>query len=1260
MARNSYGTTWWGRQWLNSLEGIDFQNRIPRGKTYANTGRVYNFSLDLAKGLIKARVSGNYDPFYSVKIKLHKINSKKADAFIDALLQSPIIISKLATRQLDPLVADIADKYNIRVFPKSWRDFDFECSCPDFAVPCKHIAALIYIISREIDANPFILFELQGIDILQKLSERGFNFEDTVSEEIPSWMSFITADTTNSPLMPDALKELSFCPIEKLDNGILNLLTDAPAGFTQGSLKDFCAKVLTKAVKLSENISSSKEDRDMVRLPKNMDTPFIKVNSFGQSSVLNLTLNIYPSKGNGQKQTYILTDTLNDSFETKPLYYIFSGMTNAKDLENESIELEALYYIWLIAQKLIQAKAVMPQMYECIEGIYRIRWIPAILNTDVRNLITEVGKALQSFDNSFIQIDRATDFKLDAYQLGLIVLSIFIESFIKESYRKVQGINDIFELRALFEGELIDVEETVGSKGIKLRMESWLQPLFIKDLEISPVIVLTDPFDIKSSLFHKDMIGNANVLDSLVDADKNTPLSQDTNNTSLLDSKTALYKHVDKQYEDDANSDGIKEIADIVIDIGFKTQREDGSFGFVLLRDIINNEFYSNIKLSCLKTISKLGSIVPNLIEVLKDDDYHSVVDISQLSDLILNAIPALKLLGIRLIVPKSLKSLLHPQSSLHLDVSKFDSDVSMLNLTDLLSFDWSMSVGSNKLNEKDFDKLLSSKFSIVRYKESFISIDPKELALLKKRLLDNTKKPKPIELIAAALSGEYEGSKVILSQKMQKAIDTIFKEKYTEVSDSLNAHLRDYQMRGFSWLYKNSQASIGSIIADDMGLGKTLQVIATLDKLRQSGFLDEKPALIVVPSSLLVNWQREMHKFAPKLTYSVFYGIKKNLNLKCHVVLTTYGVMIRTADKELSHINFRLCIIDEAQAIKNSKTANFKKLKKIKADSRIAMSGTPVENRLAEYWSIMDFVNPGLLGSEREFYANYAKPIEKQRDLQVVEKFKRVTAPFVMRRLKTDKSVINDLPEKISTNQYCTLSKDQLALYQSKVDSALGRLENKEVDRQALLLEMIIALKQICNCPQTYELDDKDFDPKAVAPEDSGKALSLFELLDELIDSGKKTIIFTQFTKMGNLLKQWCHDRYNMDVDFFYGGQSQREKTKIVDDFQNDRSKKILILSLRAAGTGLNLTAASAVVHYDLWWNPAVESQATDRAYRIGQKSNVNVYRLICANTFEEKIDEIIQSKKELADLTVNAGENWIGDLSNRQLKELFSLSNE
>lgn len=1249
MARNSYGTTWWGQQWLNALSGIDHQNRIPRGKSYANTDKVYNFSIDAAKGLIKARVRGNYDPFYSVKIQLNRVEGECVDKFIDAIASSPLILSKLATRQLDPQVATLADKFGINIFPKSWRDFSLKCSCPDFAVPCKHIAAVIYIVSKEIDANPFILFELHGIDILEKLKQRNFVFDEVKQSEIPSWMSFLQPSEAYACHDTKKLRELSLSAVNQFENGILKLLTDTPPGFTQGSLRDICSDVLKKAVKLSHALLSSKVDRDLVSLFKCTDKkPFIRVNSLGEYAVSPVSLCIYPSKGSGAKEIYTLCDDNTDA-KSLPFYYLFSGFISTRDLENATEELESLYYIWHIALKLVGAKAVMPQMYECIDGLYRIRWIPAILNHDIKELVLNVGSSITGIGKNILKIDRTEDFVLDAYQAGLIILSVFIQSIISDAYRHQKKENDAFELEALFEGRIIDIEETPASSGIKLRLESWLQPLFIKELEVSPVIVLTDLLDKKSRQIRSDLIVKRSNLPYFANYDERE---------DVYDSYTEV---VDDADESDAKSslpDGIKESADIVIDIGFKTKRSDGANGFVHLKDILDDSFYDDIRFACLRTIARLESIAPNLSDVLKSTDYQSLVSIETLAALLVDALPALKLLGISMVVPKSLKHLLKPQSSLQLDVGDFDFDsASMLNLASLLSFDFNLSIGDSQISQDDFESLMASKYRVVRYKENFINVDPTELSRLKKRFEENRDNPKPIALIAAALSGEYEGSTVVLTDSMQKAIETIFKEKMTDASSTLQASLREYQKRGFSWLYKNTQASIGSIIADDMGLGKTLQVIATLDKIRECGGFDTNPALIVVPSSLLVNWQREMQKFAPKLNFKVFYGTKKSLDTNCHVVLTTYGVMTRAADKEFAKVNFRLCIIDEAQAIKNSKTANFKKIKKINADCRIAMSGTPVENRLAEYWSIMDFVNPGLLGSESDFKRDYANPIEKHRDASAVDKFRRITAPFVMRRLKSDKSIIDDLPEKISTNQYCSLSKSQAALYQSKVNSALHRLENDEVNRLALVLEMIISLKQICNCPQTFELDDKDFDPAMIDPQDSGKSESLFALLDEMIDAGQKAIIFTQFTKMGELLKYWCHKRYSMDVDFYHGGLGQKEKSRIVDTFQNDRSKKILILSLRAAGTGLNLTAATNVIHYDLWWNPAVENQATDRAYRIGQKHNVNVYRLICTNTFEEKINEIIQSKKELTELTVNAGENWIGDLSNRQLKELFSV---
>ncbi|MEO6304190.1 MAG: DEAD/DEAH box helicase, partial [Bacteroidia bacterium] len=339
--------------------------------------------------------------------------------------------------------------------------------------------------------------------------------------------------------------------------------------------------------------------------------------------------------------------------------------------------------------------------------------------------------------------------------------------------------------------------------------------------------------------------------------------------------------------------------------------------------------------------------------------------------------------------------------------------------------------------------------------------------------------------------------------------------------------------------------------------------------------------------------------------------------------------------------------------------TEQTKAIKTIGASNFIAMSGTPVENRLSELWSIMDYSNRGFLGNTKEFADTYGNPIEQFNDNAVAEKLKKVTAPFMMRRLKSDKSIISDLPDKIEMDCYSTLAKEQASLYEKTLQEAMKEIEgiqtsdNKKLFvRQGLILQMILALKQICNHPTQF-LKNNIFDSSI-----SGKLELLFDKLDSIVESGEKVLIFTQFTEMGNLLKYFINERYKEEPLFYHGGCSMKQRTEMVNGFQHNRADKIFILSLKAAGTGLNLTAANHVIHYDLWWNPAVEAQATDRAYRIGQKSNVMVHRFITKNTFEERINEMIQSKKALANMTVATGENWIGNLSNKELKNLFEMN--
>jgi SNF2 family DNA or RNA helicase len=315
-------------------------------------------------------------------------------------------------------------------------------------------------------------------------------------------------------------------------------------------------------------------------------------------------------------------------------------------------------------------------------------------------------------------------------------------------------------------------------------------------------------------------------------------------------------------------------------------------------------------------------------------------------------------------------------------------------------------------------------------------------------------------------------------------------------------------------------------------------------------------------------------------------------------------------------------------------------------------MSGTPVENRLSEYWSIFDFVNKGYLDSLKKFKDEFAKPIEIDRDQEKLDRFRKITEPFILRRLKSDKSIIKDLPEKIEQDQYCELSPSQAALYQNVVDTTLETIAKTEgIERKGLVLKLITALKQVCNHPVQF-LKKGDADPTA-----SGKTQMLFNLMRSIMDNGEKTLIFTQYQAMGKLLVEMLEKEFHLSIPFLHGGVSRKGRDEMVEAFQNNRATRVLILSLKAGGTGLNLTKASNVIHYDLWWNPAVEAQATDRAYRIGQKNNVMVHRFITKGTFEEKVNELLQTKKELANLTVNTGEKWIGEYSDGELRDMVAL---
>ncbi len=640
----------------------------------------------------------------------------------------------------------------------------------------------------------------------------------------------------------------------------------------------------------------------------------------------------------------------------------------------------------------------------------------------------------------------------------------------------------------------------------------------------------------------------------------------------------------------------------------------------------------------------------------------------------LVKTIPVLRVFGIGVALPAALKRLVRPRLVAEIGVkSKATNTKAWLTKEALTEFSWQVALGDETVSEAEFRKLAEMKGSIVPVGNSYVYLDAEMVDELLAQL-KRSKKPDAFERFRAVLMGGIDGAEVRVSDQIRSMTEALLATPERTVPDTIHATLRPYQQRGYAWLMKNVDLGLGSLIADDMGLGKTLQVICAIAQMKAEGRLADK-ALVVAPTTLLTNWTREIAKFAPTLKVRVHHGQSRRAGDwggDADVVLTSYGTL-RSDANELADRKFSLLVVDEAQAVKNHATAQAKAVRAVKADHVIAMTGTPVENRLMEYWSILDLVQPKLLGAAADFQRRIATPIEVDHDPERLAQFRRLTAPFMIRRTKDDKKVIADLPEKSSIDVFTELTDRQAALYKSALDTTFAdihRLKDEavaakieeglpmnamslEMQRRGRILKLIGQLKAICNSPAQFMEED------AAAP-DSGKAESLMGLLAQLHDAGRKVIIFTQFRRMGELLQNWIQRSTGQRPDFLHGGVSRAARQQMVDRFQEDRSVRAIIVSLKAGGTGLNLTAASAVIHYDLWWNPAVETQATDRAYRIGQRRDVLVYRFVTAGTFEERINKMLVEKRELADLTVSTGETWIGDLPETDLREFLALADD
>ena len=475
---------------------------------------------------------------------------------------------------------------------------------------------------------------------------------------------------------------------------------------------------------------------------------------------------------------------------------------------------------------------------------------------------------------------------------------------------------------------------------------------------------------------------------------------------------------------------------------------------------------------------------------------------------------------------------------------------------------------------------------------------------------------------------------------------------KAYETPKSFTGELRPYQKIGYSWLVQNIKYNFGCILADDMGLGKTVQILTAILHFKELNPLDTEPSLIIVPPTLISNWENEIKKFTPSLSYYIYHGSNRTFPFEDYdIMLTSYGVIRLDLDM-FADKKWFICVIDEAQNIKNPNTQQTKAIKGVPAYNKIALTGTPIENKLTDYWSIFDFVNKGYLSTLDNFKANYVMRIERLEETKTLDKFKTITKPFVLRRLKTDDNIKDELPDKIVNDIYCSLTKKQILLYNAIMDGIFEELEGKTgIERRGIILNIITGLKQACNHPAQYLRSDN---PKI---SESGKMELLITILENILDVDEKVIIFTQYAQMGKIIQKLVSEKLKTDVLFLHGSLTQQKRNEVIENFQENKDSKILVATLKTGGVGLNLTAAQNVIHYDLWWNPAIENQATDRVHRIGQKSDVMVYRFITKGTLEEVIDEMSKSKIDLANKAISSDETFITEMSNEELKEKLSL---
>ncbi|MFP3089159.1 SNF2-related protein [Treponema sp. TIM-1] len=1179
MARQTYGRTPWGKWFIDVLDSYQMGARLDRGRTYANTGKV--LSLEIKDGKVTAKVKGNYRPFYKVEISFPPL--EEGERIFKLIEEDPSLLARIAAGELPESFLLKLKKEGIHLIPKRWREMKRSCNCPDYGDPCKHMAALYYIIAREIDADPQTLFRLRGIDLRKVADRYGLSLGDRGGRELsPPFTVDIGKDEREIPPDPPEFPEIPHCT-----DLILSLLPPTSA-FSEGDFSLVLAEFYHRAARYLPWEEAGDLDAEEHRFSRSHWTLECADARPGAALVL---IRQSPS---GEQERYSV-------YEAFTRFRSFSS-------EDGTSSYTFLYYVFKFLNLLCSTGAFIP--CPLLEGEdLRIIWLPY----DRLPLIRDSLDTLARYEDRLLSLKPERKKPLKPAKSGSKLPPKAASGRVKPSYAGGRSVVDLISSALLTE---------------------WVWRLYFSR-------VTGTPAGNKYLRELLDLFFQGGVLDVASPALRSMPLAI-ANWLSVLRMDFSAFR-----YQFTLKSGPEKQPSRDIPPKDYKSP------DFILSMEVLLEGEGGMEKASLKDAVKKTGSIevlraptaLSNYLPELSTLSTRNTVRLGEdrLADFLDNAAPLLSRLGIAVVFPKNLHRELKPRLVLRGEVKQAGSLVSYLSLDKLLDWQWQVAIGDEVLSAAEFQALVKQKKTVVKFRDKFIRLDPAELARLLKSA--QTREPTVNDFLKAHFSGDS-----ILSFDAEEIIKNLFEERSFPIPGDLRAQLREYQERGYRWICSLLLSGFGCILADDMGLGKTIQSIAVILRLKAEGLLGEG-CLIVAPAALLENWERELGRFAPSLTVVRYHGSRRTLAGNREVFLTTYQTAVRDSEK-LIHRPFSILIADEAHLMKNAETRGSKTLKQFRSRYRLALSGTPVENRLEDMRSLFDFILPGYLGTQAEFKETYRTPIEVMRQKDPAEALRRITAPFLLRRLKTDKRIISDLPDKVSINEYAVLEKGQAALYESIVAATMEKSEKLEDprERRALVLALLTSLKQVCDHPRVY---DKESPPRSNL---SGKACLLVTLLQEILANREKVLVFSQYVEALSCLETIIQKELDETVLVYHGGLSQTRRSEVLNRFQTDPAERILLVSLKAGGLGLNLTAASRVIHYDLWYNPAVENQATDRAFRIGQTQKVFVHRFITKNSFEEKIDAMLTSKRELADMTVSSGESWLARMSHEELRALFA----